>query len=221
MTGLGCDIDTTDMIIVESLDIANSSFEVVPDSLEQFITEPTFSFVNTSEFATDYQWDLGECDDPLPYSDLYAYPTPFYDPNSESIYDYTYGCLPGQYIVTLVASNHGGCHDTSQVVVSIIDKVILYVPNTFTPDGNNLNDVFIPVLSSFIDPTYYEFSIFNRWGELVFETNDRDDGWHGTYGTYGTNGKMSQDGTYVWKVKYDNATTGQRNVEIGHVNLIR
>ena len=216
MTGLGCDIDTTDMIFVESLDFATSSFEVEPDSLQQFITEPTFSFINTSDFATDYQWDLGECEDPLPYSDLYASPTPFYDPFAENIYDYTYGCLPGQYVVTLVASNENLCFHTSQVVISIIDKVILYVPNTFTPDGNNLNEVFIPVLSSYIDPTYYELSIFNRWGELVFETNDREVGWDGT-----VNGTVSQDGTYVWKVTYNNATTGERVVKLGHVNLIK
>jgi len=103
--------------------------------------------------------------------------------------------------------------------VSITDKVILYVPNTFTPGENNsvgINDEFIPVLSSFVDPTFYELTIFNRWGEVIFESNDRDTGWDGTYKE-----RLCQVGTYVWKVKFNNATTEERIVKTGHVNLIK
>ena len=223
MTGLGCDPDTTEMIIVESLDISIADFEVDPDTLSQSILEPTFSFFNTSEFATDYLWDLGECLDPLPLSELYAYPTAFYDPYAENIIDYTYACPPGNYLVTLVANNNGICPDTAQQYVSITDKVILYVPNTFTPDANGLNDVFIPVLSSFVDPTFYELSIFNRWGELVFETNDRDTGWDGLFREDPPcpSSRIYPDGTYIWKVIFNNATTGERVVKMGHVNLIK
>ena len=223
MTGLGCDPDTTEMIIVESLDISIADFEVDPDTLSQSILEPTFSFFNTSEFATDYLWDLGECLDPLPLSELYAYPTAFYDPYAENIIDYTYACPPGNYLVTLVANNNGICPDTAQQYVSITDKVILYVPNTFTPDANGLNDVFIPVLSSFVDPTFYELSIFNRWGELVFETNDRDTGWDGLFreDPPRPSSRIYPDGTYIWKVIFNNATTGERVVKMGHVNLIK
>jgi len=219
MTGLGCDPDTTEMIIVESLDITIADFEVVPDTLSQSILDPTFSFFNTSEFATDYLWDLGECQVPLPISELYAYPTAFYDPFAENIIEYTYGCLPGDYQVTLVATNNGICPDTAQQYVSITDKVILYVPNTFTPGENNsvgINDEFIPVLSSFVDPTFYELSIFNRWGVEIFISNERGYGWNGSY-----RDNICQDGTYVWKVTFDNATTGERVVKHGHVNLIR
>jgi hypothetical protein len=91
MTGLGCDIDTTQMIFIESLDFPTASFDVDPDSLQQYILEPTFSFFNTSENYTENIWNLGECEEQLPIDELYAYPTSFYNPFAENIIDYTYG----------------------------------------------------------------------------------------------------------------------------------
>ena len=86
-----------------------------------------------------------------------------------------------------------------------------------------MNDVVIPVLSSVVDPTFYELRIFNRWGELVFETNDRDTGWDGLFreDPPRPSSRIYPDGTYIWKVIFNNATTGERVVKMGHVNLIK
>jgi hypothetical protein len=74
-----------------------------------------------------------------------------------------------------------------------------------------------------IEPTSYELRIYNRWGEEVFlatdpcgSSEDECGSWDGTY-----RGKKTQDGTYNWYITYVNATTGQKELKIGHVNLIR
>jgi gliding motility-associated-like protein len=62
--------------------------------------------------------------------------------------------------------------------------------------------------------------IFNRWGEVVFETKDASIGWDGGYGN-GSNYKMMQDGTYTWKIEFTVLQTDERIMKVGHVNLLR
>ena len=93
----------------------------------------------------------------------------------------------------------------------------LFVPNSFTPNNDEKNEQFFPSIEcNFLDT--YEFKIFNRWGELVFITNNQNEKWNGTY-----NGKLSTNGVYVWTLNY----TGKNNGEIisaskyGKVSLIK
>ena len=102
------------------------------------------------------------------------------------------------------------CHD-----VIIYDDFIIYVPNSFTPDNDGRNDVFLPVVSGH-DPLTYEFFIFNRWGELIFETQNSGSGWDGTYKAV-----MSKEDTYVWKIKVKSAINNKQHDFIGHVNLLK
>ena len=224
MTGLGCNPDTSDLIIIEALDWAIADFDVMPESVEQSFFDPTFSFINQSQFATNYVWDLDECEIQLSNTQLYQDPTPFYNPNAEDIIDYTYGCPPGVYTVQLIAYNQGICPDTAFQQIRINDEVVVYVPNTFIPDDNNKNDLFYPVFSSFTAPDYYEFLIFNRWGEVIFKSNEttsengfiQGDPWDGTY-----KGERCQDGTYTWKLNYTHRGAKKTEELTGHVNLIR
>jgi gliding motility-associated-like protein len=73
-----------------------------------------------------------------------------------------------------------------------------YVPNTFSPNDDNLNEVFIPVLNAY-DPKDYYFAIYDRWGIMIFETNDTAKGWNGTYKGNGTH-YVAND-SYVWKLR--------------------
>ena len=73
-----------------------------------------------------------------------------------------------------------------------------YVPNTFSPNDDNLNEVFIPVLNAY-DPKDYYFAIYDRWGIMIFETNDTAKGWNGTYKGNGTH-YVAND-AYVWKLR--------------------
>jgi gliding motility-associated-like protein len=216
MSGLGCDPDTSDLIIIEGLDWAVADFDVSPDTLEQSIYDPTFSFFNKSQNATEYWWNLGECNPQLPNYLLYQIPSQYYNPTATNIINYTYGCEPGIYTVQLIASNQGLCPDTAIQQIKIKDELVIYVPNTFTPDDDGLNDVFLPILTSFVDPDKYEFEIYDRWGERIFYTDEPEQGWDGKY-----YGDISQDGTYTWRIKYRHILAEENKLIHGHVNLIR
>ncbi len=73
---------------------------------------------------------------------------------------------------------------------------IIFIPNAFTPDANGRNEVFKPECSGGKD---YKLTIFNRWGEKVFETNNVSQGWDGTYAS-----KIAPDGVYVYHVEFKN-----------------
>ena len=91
-----------------------------------------------------------------------------------------------------------------------------FVPNSFTPNGDGNNDIFIPVSGAVKE---YEFSIYSRWGELLFTTADETKGWDGTY-----HGKRGESATYVWEVEYvklESDNQPKRYELRGTVNLVR
>ena len=90
------------------------------------------------------------------------------------------------------------------------------MPNTFTPDGDNYNEFFTPVFTSGYDPYDFDLYIFNRWGEIIWESHDASAGWDGTYG-----GNLVQDGTYTWKIEFKTTETDERMMVSGHVNVIK
>ena len=99
------------------------------------------------------------------------------------------------------------------------DHLILYVPNTFTPDGDDYNEVFLPVLTSGFDPENYVLFIYNRWGELIFESHNHLVGWDGTYGV--GHKFPVQDGTYTWKIIVGEEDSRAKHTFHGHVNVLR
>ena len=99
----------------------------------------------------------------------------------------------------------------------MIDEVLFYVPNSFTPNGDGQNDSFIPVLTAGYDRSQgYEFNIFNRWGELVFSSVSPGEGWDGTF-----NNQMVQNGAYIWYVKFKDSMNNDVYDFKGHVNVIK
>jgi len=95
-------------------------------------------------------------------------------------------------------------------------ECFVVAPNAFTPNGDELNDVFRPVLQCPAES--YSLKIFNRWGQMIFETNEPSEGWDGT-----KNGKIVEHGTYAWTIYYKYTGVlhpGERKVK-GLVNLIR
>ena len=112
------------------------------------------------------------------------------------------------YFVYFVDIN--GCKNSSYV--DIIYDATIYVPNTFIPNGDNLNDYFRIYGGNIKE---MECTIFNRWGELVKTLYSIDDSWDGTY-----RGKKCQDGSYTWKLIYVDFL-GIKHQLTGHVNLLR
>jgi gliding motility-associated-like protein len=113
-----------------------------------------------------------------------------------------------RYTVTIVSPH--GCKASDDVW--ILFNPLVYVPNTFTPDGREFNDIFKAKGGNIRN---FNMKIYNRWGELVFESNDINIGWDGTY-----KGEMCQDGTYTWKIQYEDARENEFK-HVGHVNLLR
>ena len=104
-----------------------------------------------------------------------------------------------------------GCYLKDSVQIFVINKI--YVPNAFTPNGDNMNDVF---LFKSLSVDEFELQIFNRWGELLFTSNSIDHGWDGYY-----KGNLAQIDVYVWKVRYSRQHQNTHHEEIGRVSLIR
>ena len=127
---------------------------------------------------------------------------------------YTFPNTPNTYEVCFFATSDLGCVDTNCIELEIADELILFVPNTFTPDGNALNNEFRAIASTEVET--FEIQIFNRWGEVIFESKNIDAGWDGTY-----KGKLCQDGVYTWKIKYKETDNPEPIYMQGHVTLIK
>ena len=96
-----------------------------------------------------------------------------------------------------------------------ITDVNLYAPNSFTPDGDENNQNWFIVLSG-IDEFNFSLTLYNRWGELIWESHDINAKWDGT-----NKNKAVQVGTYTWQVEYRRLGDGRMVIETGHLNVIR
>lgn len=112
------------------------------------------------------------------------------------------------YTVTLTAGN--GCTATAKVTIVLTGT--LFVPNTFTPNGDGTNDLFGAYGSEIAT---LQLFVFDRWGELIFSSDSMDRRWDGTY-----KGRPAQVDTYVWKVEATELS-GRQYQAVGHVNLVR
>ena len=104
----------------------------------------------------------------------------------------------GLYEINLVAIHASGCPDTMTKIIDVAPLNAIYFPNAFTPNNDGKNDDFKPVglVEGFVD---YELNVWNRWGELIFKTDNLFDGWDGTKNNQGTN---SPEGTYIYTYNY-------------------
>lgn len=160
----------------------------------------TVEFTNSSSGATSFTWSFGDGN--------------FSNEESPS-HDYNPYLLENQ-LVTLIGTNSMGCIDSAMVTIYFTSIPSIYVPNAFTPNGDEFNQTFLPKAGDGIDVTNYLFYIFNRWGGLVFETNDIHIGWDGTF-----MGFPSPEGEYIWKMQYGIIDGIDRIERIGHLNLLR
>ena len=175
--------------------------DFTPNPFVTFSDNPFVQFNNESIGANSYEWFFGDgTGTSMETNPSYTYPT-----GEEGFYD-----------VTLIAKDASGCLDTTVRRIEVRDQLIYYVPNAFTPDNDDFNDIFQPVFTSGFDPFNYKLLIFNRWGEVLFESNNANIGWDGTYG-----GKIVKEGTYVWKIEFRDKYTDERYQEMGHVTLLK
>jgi gliding motility-associated-like protein len=201
-TGCSSTYQADNMISVGSESIAE--FTANPNEITTL--NPTVQLFNSSFNANEYLWIFPD-----------GSSTNEINPNYTFQEDQT-----GNYQIMLITSNEYGCIDTAIQVVSIQEELIFYVPNTFTPDGDIYNQTFKPIFTSGFDPYDYTLLIFNRWGEIVFESHNSEIGWDGSYsGVNGSDVYQCQDGTYTWKIIFKVSWSDERKVAVGHVNLLR
>jgi len=112
-----------------------------------------------------------------------------------------------------------GCVSNPQnfvVTIELCPNEIFYIPNAFTPNGDEKNNVFKPIITSGVDIYNYSFYIYNRWGEVIWESRDSHTGWDGTF-----NNIMCQDGVYNWKMRFKTPKTDEIKEFMGSLTLIR
>ncbi|HXC03510.1 MAG TPA: PKD domain-containing protein, partial [Bacteroidia bacterium] len=164
------------------------------------ILHPEICFNNTSSGANTWNWNFGDS-----ASGTSTAQNPCY----------TYQAV-GKYCAKLVVRSIHGCLDSTEFCIEIQPISTLYVPNAFTPNGNSLNDSFYAQGTN-IDPGHFNLMIFDRWGNLIWETTTWGSGWDGK-----ANGgqKIAQEDVYVWKIVCQDLEGIRYNL-VGHVSLIR
>lgn len=97
--------------------------------------------------------------------------------------------------VQLVVRDKAGCSDTLVQYIDILPLNVVHWPNAFTPNGDGLNEFFLPK-GYFIGFRKFQFQIFNRWGQLIFESDDPNKGWDGRYPD---SGQFAPAGSYAYR----------------------
>ena len=187
----------TDIACIYDSPIA--SFSTDQDVLNEI--DPLVSFYNNSVNANSFEWEFGDSTNSFAENPIHTYPDD-----------------AASYLVTLVAYNEISCTDSTSMRIIILKDVGLYIPNSFTPDGDEYNHTFYPVLTEGYKKDSYHMSIFDRWGELVFETYDVSFGWNGSYRK---NGIQCKTGTYTWVIEVIELQSAVNRKFNGHLNLIR
>ena len=195
----GCAGTATFTNIVCVSDAPTASFTPNPSVIT--LNDPVSIMNNNSSGGVAWNWNFG---DGSPNSSDYSPAHVF--PASE----------PGSYTVTLTVVNADGCSDAATGTVVVEEDLVYFVPNAFTPDGDEFNQVFQPVFTTGFDPSDFNMTIFNRWGEIVFETEDHAFGWDGSY-----NGLLVPEGVYTWKIEFKILTNDERKSIIGHLNVLK
>lgn len=190
--------------IIEVFPRPNAEFEIKPKLV--YIPGGILYTNNQSFEATRFEWDFGDGTLTSEYEPEHKYKN------------------EGFYTIKLVAYNEYDCSDSTiqENTVKVQKGGQVLIPNAFSPSqtstasgggvSDGKNDIFLPLTRGVVE---FELMIFNRWGELLFESRDPDRGWDGTY-----NGKLCQQDVYIYKLaaSYE---TGEKIVRVGDVNLIR
>ena len=197
-SNLGCvdSLRKIDLITINKTPTAN--FIITPYE-QTFIDEPDFEFINVSEDADNHFWNLGDS-------------TLTQDENPKHRYT-----SPGDFCIKLVsvANYNTGistCIDSIQKCIKILPLSVCYVPSSFSPNDDQINDIFT-VAGSLIKE--FEISIFNRWGQQIYRSFDIDNGWDGRFGQ-----NLAPQGVYLYMITYRDIDHRAHSLE-GTVLLLR
>jgi gliding motility-associated-like protein len=165
------------------------------------VLEPVVQFENWTTGGTMYEWEFSTLGTSEEINPLFEFP------------DVDLAVFP----VCLMSENEFGCRDTVCRDIVIESIFQMFVPNAFTPDFDGRNEVWLPVITG-VDPGAYTLWIYDRWGTLVFKTNNPEQAWTGNI----ENGQYyTQTDTFAWRVEAKRLSDGTFEVREGYVTVIR
>ncbi len=173
-----------------------ADFSFAPEKVS--ILNPTASFTDESFGASGWFWNFGGQGTSLLTNPVFT----FRD--------------TGLTAVQLTVTHTSGCTDTIVQFIDVFPEVRLFMPNAFTPNDDGVNDLFLGK-GTLLGARNYTFSIWNRWGERIFETSNPDDAWNGRKNNVG---EISPNGVYIYIITF----TGPRGKDFrleGYATLIR
>jgi gliding motility-associated-like protein len=166
------------------------------------VLDPTVSIVNISEGGSTYSYTFNPGGSSSEENPVQI----FTDITEET-----------DVMVCQTVTSAEGCSADTCAVITIYEDIIFYVPNIFTPDGDLFNESFKPVFTSGVDPYDYHMTIFNRWGEILFESYNFETGWNGHFG----DGGLVKDGVYVWQIEFGEKLSDKKQTHRGHVTVLK
>ncbi|MES2628088.1 MAG: gliding motility-associated C-terminal domain-containing protein [Bacteroidota bacterium] len=198
----GCYKDSLieDFLTVYPFPEANFSWS--PESVD--LIEPTVRFRNLSQDNQDNHWSFYDIAGQLLDTSILEEPT-YRFPDLDS----------GSYPVRLRVVSPFGCVDSITKTVYVDGVFEAYIPNSFTPNNDGVNDVFKVVLVGEA-PTSFDLSIINRWGEVIFHTTNPDEGWEGIYA-----GEPCKPDVYIYYLKVRSKYSAQKKDLRGHVRILK
>ena len=190
-----CNSDTVGQFSVIYRPSPNADFTTIP--LESDLNNPDIFFRNLSTINCNVNWDFGD-----------GIGTDFLNFNTSHTYSDT-----GIYLATLVLENQYNCVSTTTQTITIHPSFDIFIPNAFTPNGDANNDIFNP---SVYGITGFNMIITNRWGEVIYQTNDQAKGWDGMLND---NSQTYSNGNYTYRIDVTDFF-GKNRFYIGQVALI-
>jgi len=190
----------TGIASVFNLSDVNAGFIAQPPVITLFDNDAIITFSDNSIGASSWSWDFG--DGSTGTGDYIVH-------NYQNV---------GLYMVVLTASDSNDCIDTAIHYVRVKDYYTMYIPNSFTPNGDGLNDLFGPTGIN-VDLSNFEMSIYDRWGKQIYHTHDISRPWDGTVFNGGTRTK-AYIGVYTYQI-YAQEYNGDPIEYFGCVTLIR
>jgi len=182
---------TTSTVIVYPGTVAHFTSE----GMDGTMISPIYKFYDQSTNAATRVWNFGDGTGSTLINPQHTYAS------------------KGKYTVSLVTTTANGCTDSIEMEIEVTPVFTLYIPNAFTPDGNGNNDFFMP---KGVEISEFNMMIFDRWGELIFQSNNLEIGWDGR----ANNGdKIAQQGVYVYKIEVRDFSQKYHDYT-GHVTLL-
>lgn len=196
----GCTATANLDALIEVFDYPIAEFTWTPFSPSTLDSD--IDFTNETIGANQYEWDFAGIGTSIEDNPSFQFPA----------------IDLANYIVCLNVASEEGCSDTICHDIFIRPELLIYVPNTFTPDNDGINEVFAPVIGGGIYAEGYLFRIWDRWGNLIFETTQIGQAWTGNNSN---GGYYVQNDVYVWEVQFRDLLNAENYIQKGHVNVLR